>query len=486
MSSTRSWRFPTTTSRLPSDWSSSDADGDGKHSIDQTKTAEVCEGEPSPTPTEPSPSEPAPSELRPSQTPSTGTPEPSATPSDEPSESAPARCPPRAPSSPDLADDRLRRRRRRSSVAPLSRCCWPVAASCGPSASGVPPRADVPCEPRSRPYAVVRGVSHHRGDARHPSRISLSPQAGSPRPSLRHEGGWRSGGRRGAGPISHQTALPSPRARSPPRGDRVEQEQSPAGGGRLARVRRRGQALDRSWTDSRIRRTGSGSTSRVRTAPPSVWSSTFTSNSPVMSSASSANSAMSQSARAWRTIARASESPSGSAWWMYWWSRGACDEPTSAAAQHEKRHIVPRPPPLPQPFRQVVGQRLGPCGPGTHLVAQRVDPGVEVGAGLLHKTVRVQHERLTGHQIEPGLRILLVQEVRGGAQRQPAAYLRTADPPVDVADQRAEMPGPHDLHRPGRQVDLGVRTGGEALGVQFGEEREARASTVAGGCPSEA
>ncbi|SCG07395.1 hypothetical protein GA0115255_122623, partial [Streptomyces sp. Ncost-T6T-2b] len=33
-----------------------DADGDGKHSIDQTKTAEVCEGEPSPTPTEPSPS----------------------------------------------------------------------------------------------------------------------------------------------------------------------------------------------------------------------------------------------------------------------------------------------------------------------------------------------------------------------------------------------------------------------------------------------
>ncbi|CAM5651560.1 Carnitinyl-CoA dehydratase [Streptomyces californicus] len=39
-----------------------------------------------------------------------------------------------------------------------------------------------------------------------------------------------------------------------------------------------------------------------------------------------------------------------------------------------------------------------------------------------------------------------------------------------MADQRAEMPGPHDLHRPGRQVDLGVRTGGEALGVQFGEE----------------
>ncbi|MFQ6853625.1 LAETG motif-containing sortase-dependent surface protein [Streptomyces sp. 35M1] len=76
-----------------------DADGDGKHSIDQTKTAEVCEGEPSPTPTEPSPSEPAPSEPAPSQTPSTGTPEPS----DEPSESAPA-VPAPSPSSPDLAE----------------------------------------------------------------------------------------------------------------------------------------------------------------------------------------------------------------------------------------------------------------------------------------------------------------------------------------------------------------------------------------------
>lgn len=70
-----------------------DADGEGKHSIDQTKTAEVCEGEPSPTPTEPVPSE----------TPSTGTPEPSATPSDEPSESAPA-VPAPSPSSPDLAE----------------------------------------------------------------------------------------------------------------------------------------------------------------------------------------------------------------------------------------------------------------------------------------------------------------------------------------------------------------------------------------------
>ncbi|MFC8694850.1 LAETG motif-containing sortase-dependent surface protein [Streptomyces parvus] len=76
-----------------------DADGEGKHSIDQAKTAEVCEGEPSPTPTEPSPSEPAPSEPAPSETPSTGTPEPS----DEPSESAPA-VPAPSPSSPDLAE----------------------------------------------------------------------------------------------------------------------------------------------------------------------------------------------------------------------------------------------------------------------------------------------------------------------------------------------------------------------------------------------
>ncbi|MGW6581298.1 LAETG motif-containing sortase-dependent surface protein [Streptomyces globisporus] len=76
-----------------------DADGDGKHSIDQTKTAEVCEEEePTPPPSEPAPSEPAPS-----QTPSTGTPEPSATPSDEPSESAPA-VPAPSPSSPDLAE----------------------------------------------------------------------------------------------------------------------------------------------------------------------------------------------------------------------------------------------------------------------------------------------------------------------------------------------------------------------------------------------
>ncbi|MGW8486632.1 LAETG motif-containing sortase-dependent surface protein [Streptomyces sp. NPDC055886] len=75
-----------------------DADGDGKHSIDKSETAEACEEEPSPTPPEETPSEPTPS-----QTPSTGTPEPSDTPSEEPSESAPA-VPAPSPSSPDLAE----------------------------------------------------------------------------------------------------------------------------------------------------------------------------------------------------------------------------------------------------------------------------------------------------------------------------------------------------------------------------------------------
>ncbi|MFI1226694.1 MULTISPECIES: LAETG motif-containing sortase-dependent surface protein [unclassified Streptomyces] len=75
-----------------------DADGDGRHSIDKTETAEVCDEEPSPTPPEPTPSEPAPSE-----TPGTETPEPSATPSETPSESAPA-VPAPSPSSPDLAE----------------------------------------------------------------------------------------------------------------------------------------------------------------------------------------------------------------------------------------------------------------------------------------------------------------------------------------------------------------------------------------------
>ncbi|MBM7053146.1 MULTISPECIES: LAETG motif-containing sortase-dependent surface protein [Streptomyces] len=75
-----------------------DADGDGKHSIDKSETAKVCDEEPSPTPPEETPSEPTPS-----QTPSTGTPEPSDTPSEEPSESAPA-VPAPSPSSPDLAE----------------------------------------------------------------------------------------------------------------------------------------------------------------------------------------------------------------------------------------------------------------------------------------------------------------------------------------------------------------------------------------------
>ncbi|MFD3909012.1 LPXTG cell wall anchor domain-containing protein [Streptomyces sp. CB04723] len=70
-----------------------DAEGDGKYSIDKTETAEVCE-KPSPTP--PTPPRPAPSE-------STGTPEPSATPSEKPSESAPA-VPAPSPSSPNLAE----------------------------------------------------------------------------------------------------------------------------------------------------------------------------------------------------------------------------------------------------------------------------------------------------------------------------------------------------------------------------------------------
>ncbi|MFD4023355.1 LAETG motif-containing sortase-dependent surface protein [Streptomyces sp. NPDC058576] len=70
-----------------------DAEGDGRHSIDKTETAEVCDEEPSSPPTEPTPSE----------TPSTGTPEPSATPSEQPSESAPA-VPAPSPSSPDLAE----------------------------------------------------------------------------------------------------------------------------------------------------------------------------------------------------------------------------------------------------------------------------------------------------------------------------------------------------------------------------------------------
>ncbi|RPK54314.1 hypothetical protein EES43_29090 [Streptomyces sp. ADI96-02] len=73
-----------------------DAEEGGKHSIDQTRTAPVCEGEtppPTPTPTESTPSEP----------PATETPAPSETPSEKPSESAPA-VPAPSPSAPDLAE----------------------------------------------------------------------------------------------------------------------------------------------------------------------------------------------------------------------------------------------------------------------------------------------------------------------------------------------------------------------------------------------
>ena len=86
-------------------------------------------------------------------------------------------------------------------------------------------------------------------------------------------------------------------------------------------------------------------------------------------------------------------------------------------SQDQERHVVPRTPPFPEPVREMVGQRLGPRGPRTHLVPQGLHPGVQVGARLLHQTVRVQHERLPGHQIEPGLRVLLVLELRGDPQR---------------------------------------------------------------------
>ncbi|MFJ9623139.1 LAETG motif-containing sortase-dependent surface protein [Streptomyces sp. NPDC101181] len=93
-----------------------DGNGVDKFSIDETKTAEVCEGTPTPSepapsepapsepaPSEPAPSEPAPSEPAPSEPPATEPPAPSDTPSSEPSESAPA-VPAPSPSSPDLAE----------------------------------------------------------------------------------------------------------------------------------------------------------------------------------------------------------------------------------------------------------------------------------------------------------------------------------------------------------------------------------------------
>ncbi|WP_250291392.1 LAETG motif-containing sortase-dependent surface protein [Streptomyces atroolivaceus] len=78
------------------------AGDDDKYSVDQTKTAPVCEGEtpetPSPTPTEVTPSE-APS----TEPPVSETPEPSATPSETATEAAPAPAEPSS-SAPDLAE----------------------------------------------------------------------------------------------------------------------------------------------------------------------------------------------------------------------------------------------------------------------------------------------------------------------------------------------------------------------------------------------
>ncbi|MXG30058.1 LAETG motif-containing sortase-dependent surface protein [Streptomyces sp. YIM 132580] len=77
----------------------------GNYSYDGEKTADVCEGEPTPTPppTESTPAEPTPTESTPSETPGTETPEPSDTPSGEPSESAPA-VPAPSESAPPLAE----------------------------------------------------------------------------------------------------------------------------------------------------------------------------------------------------------------------------------------------------------------------------------------------------------------------------------------------------------------------------------------------
>ncbi|MFE9726663.1 LAETG motif-containing sortase-dependent surface protein [Streptomyces sp. NPDC005794] len=74
------------------------AGDDGKYSVDETKTAPVCEGDtPTPTPTEATPSE------APSTEPPTEAPEPSATPSETATEAAPAPAEPSS-SAPDLAE----------------------------------------------------------------------------------------------------------------------------------------------------------------------------------------------------------------------------------------------------------------------------------------------------------------------------------------------------------------------------------------------
>ncbi|MEV8229001.1 LAETG motif-containing sortase-dependent surface protein [Streptomyces sp. NPDC079167] len=75
------------------------AGDDARYSVNDTKTAPVCEDDaPSPTPTEATPSE-TPS----TEPPASETPEPSATPSETASEAAPAPAEP-SPSAPDLAE----------------------------------------------------------------------------------------------------------------------------------------------------------------------------------------------------------------------------------------------------------------------------------------------------------------------------------------------------------------------------------------------
>ncbi|WP_411083358.1 LAETG motif-containing sortase-dependent surface protein [Streptomyces sp. cmx-18-6] len=88
-----------------------DGNKNDKYSYEGEKTADVCKGKPTPTPTEteptPTPTEteptPTPTESTPSETPGTQTPEPSDTPSGEPSESAPA-VPAPSPTTPPLAE----------------------------------------------------------------------------------------------------------------------------------------------------------------------------------------------------------------------------------------------------------------------------------------------------------------------------------------------------------------------------------------------
>jgi hypothetical protein len=115
----------------------------------------------------------------------------------------------------------------------------------------------------------------------------------------------------------------------------------------------------------------------------------------------------------------------------------------------------------------MVGQRLGTVA---HLMDQRGDTRIDVGTRFLHQPAGIQDEGLTRHQIETGLRILLVPEIRGDSQRQASARLRDSDPPVGVPDQWSEVSGAHRTHRPRGEVHLRVRRRGEPVGVQLGEE----------------